>query len=63
MVYPSTVPQSTTWHPRLPVAVRKWAKVAATDYAALAIFIPIVLCAFRYPLGGRPLLTGSRLDD
>ena len=32
-------------------------------FAALAIFAAIVLYAFRYSLGGRPLLATSRLDD
>jgi hypothetical protein len=33
------------------------------SFAALAIFAAIVLYAFRYSLGGRPLFAPSRLDD
>jgi hypothetical protein len=32
-------------------------------FAALAVFMAIVLYAFRTSLGGRPLLAPSRLDD
>jgi hypothetical protein len=32
-------------------------------FAAVAMFAAIVLYAFRYSLGGRPLLAPSRLDD
>jgi hypothetical protein len=36
---------------------------AGTGFAALAALAVIVLYAFRYSLGGRPLLAPSRLDD
>jgi len=36
---------------------------AGYGLAAIAIFAAIVLYAFRFSLGGRPLLTSSRLDD
>jgi hypothetical protein len=32
-------------------------------YAALAIFAAIVLYAFRFSLGGRPLIAAPHLDD
>ncbi len=32
-------------------------------FDTLAIFAVIVLCAFGYSLGGRPLIGASRLDD
>jgi hypothetical protein len=32
-------------------------------FIAIAMFVVIVLYAFRYSLGGRPLLASSRLDD
>jgi len=33
------------------------------SFAALAIFAVVVLYAFRYSLGGRPLIAASQLDD
>jgi Gpi18-like mannosyltransferase len=36
---------------------------ASYGYFILVLFAAIVLYAFRYSLGGRPLLASSRLDD
>jgi hypothetical protein len=47
---------------QLPIILSK-AWCASYGYFMLAIFAAIVLYAFRYSLGGRPLFAPSRLDD
>ena len=47
---------------QFPIILSK-AWCAPYGYFMLAIFAAIVLYAFRYSLGGRPLLAPSRLDD
>jgi hypothetical protein len=44
-----------------PIDASVW--YASYGYAALAILAVIVFYAFRYSLGGRPLLASSRLDE
>jgi serine/threonine protein kinase len=46
-----------------PITFDASAWYAGYGYAALGIFAALVLYAFRTSLGGRPLLTSSRLDD
>ncbi len=46
-----------------PTTLNASAWYSGYGYAALAIFAAIVLYAFRYSLGSRPLLSASRLDD
>jgi hypothetical protein len=48
---------------RFPMTLNASAWCSGYSYAALAIFLAIVLYAFRYSLGGQPLLAPSRLDD
>jgi len=46
-----------------PMTLDTSAWYAGYGYTALAIFAAIVLFAFRFSLGGRPLLASSHLDD
>jgi predicted Ser/Thr protein kinase len=46
-----------------PITLDASAWYSRSGFAALAIFAAIVLYAFRFSLGGRPLLAPSRLDD
>jgi hypothetical protein len=46
-----------------PITLDASAWYAGYGYAALAILAAIVLYAFRYSLGGRPMLSVSHLDD
>jgi serine/threonine protein kinase len=48
---------------RLSIGLDASAWYAGYGFAALAIFAAIVLYAFRYSLGGRPLLAPSSFDD
>jgi hypothetical protein len=46
-----------------PITLQASAWYSGVGYGALAILAIVVLYAFRYSLGGRPLLSPSRLDD
>jgi hypothetical protein len=46
-----------------PITLQSSAWYAPYGYLVLAIFAAIVIYAFRYSLGGRPMLATSRLDD
>jgi len=46
-----------------PITLETSAWYSGAGYTALVIFAAIVLYAFRFSLGGRPLLSPSRLDE
>jgi hypothetical protein len=48
---------------RFPITCETSAWYAGYGFAALAIFAVNVLYAFRYSLGGRPLITAPQLDE
>jgi serine/threonine protein kinase len=48
---------------QFPITLDASAWYSGYGFAALAIFAAIVLYAFRYSLGGRPLIAPSHLDD
>jgi hypothetical protein len=54
---------SVLWLNNLPVTLDTSAWYFPYGFATLAIFAVIVLYAFRYSLGGRPLISAPRLDD
>ncbi len=47
----------------LPTTLDTSAWYSGFGFAALAIYGGIVLCAFRFSLGGRPLISAPHLDD
>ena len=51
------------WFDTFPMTFDTSAWYSGYGYAALAIFAVFVLYAFRFSLGGRPLLAPSHLDD
>ena len=48
---------------RFPTTLDASAWYAPYGFAALTIFAVIVVYAFRFSLGGRPLIAASHLDD